>query len=93
MIAANQLPYFLLEFAALVMSNESLTAERARQLLVTQRLLQDALQQLLALPDVKPVGRESSQKAQDAADECNYALHKCECAWKQQEQMHQQARP
>ncbi len=69
------------------MSNDSPSAARARELLHIQQLLQDAQRQLFALPDVKPVSKEAMRKTSDDLDECNYALHKCEHAWKIQDQL------
>ena len=43
--------------------------------------------QLLMLPDAKPDCKEAMKRAQSLLEECNYALHKCQHAWKLQEQL------
>ncbi len=71
------------------MSGDAANAARARQLLQTQSLMEDAQRQLLMLPDTRPDNKAALKSAQDVLDECNYALHKCENAWKLQDQQQQ----
>ncbi len=71
------------------MSGDAANAARARQLLQTQALMEDAQRQLLMLPDSPPDNKAALKSAQDVLEECNYALHKCENAWKLQNQQQQ----
>ena len=71
------------------MSGDAANAARARQLLQTQALMEDAQRQLLMLPDSRPDNKAALKSAQDVLEECNYALHKCENAWKLQDQQQQ----
>ncbi len=70
-------------------SSDAANAARARQLLETQSLIEDAQRQLLMLPDIRPDNKAALKSAQDVLEECNYALHKCENAWKLQDQLQQ----
>ena len=73
-----------------IMSSGTPNVARAQQLLQTQRLLEDAQRLLLTLADCKAEGKDAVKRAEDDVNECNYALHRCEHAWKLQEQLKQQ---